>query len=122
MSRTCLRLRIKMREQKESEMNDLIKSKTLPPNHVIYRIRDYSGELIEIQMQSYNGTLENMASRMSNLQSQWAFGEYSGVNSQSFATDENGILKWVISPNCKHIAEIETKEARYILGDMSAKT
>ena len=103
-------------------MNQIVKSRKLPSNHVIYRLRDYSGNLIDNQAQPYDGTPEDMIKQMSNLQSKWAFGDISGINSQSFATDENGQLKWVIAPNCLSMAEVGTKEARYILGDISART
>ena len=36
------------------------------------------------------------------------------------ATDEQGKLKYVISPNLKHIAEAGTPEASYILGDVNS--
>jgi len=105
-------------------MESLIESKQLPKNHVVYRMRDHSGRLTGIKAQPYDGTLEDMMDQMSNLQSKWEFlrDDVSGINSQNFATDENGQLKWVISPNCLHVAEIGTKEARYILGDISART
>ena len=105
-------------------MENLIKSKQLPPNHVIYRMRGHGGILTGMKAQPYDGTLENMMNQMSNLQSKWEFlrDDVSGINSQNFATDENGQLKWVIAPNCLSVAEIGTKEARYILGDISART
>jgi len=103
-------------------MENLIKSKQLPSNHVILRIRNYGGRLVDTIAQPYDGTLENMMERMGNLQSQlnW-MDNASGINSQNFATDENGQLKWVIAPNCSSVAEIGTKEARYILGDIDAR-
>ena len=104
-------------------MESLIKSKTFPKNHVIYRMRDYGGRLTGVKSQPYDGTLEDMMRQMSNLQSKWEFlrDDVSGINSQNFATDENGQLKWVIAPNCLSVAEIGTSEARYILGDISAR-
>ena len=103
-------------------MGNLIKSRGLPKNHVVLRVRNYDGRLIDTITQPYDGTLENMMERMSNLQSQlnW-MDSASGINSQNFATDENGQLKWVIAPNCLSVAEIGTKEARYILGDVSER-
>lgn len=103
-------------------MESLIKSKRLPSNHVVLRVRNYDGKLIDTISQEYDGTMENMMERMGNLQSQLNWMENaSGINSQNFATDENGLLKWVIAPNCLSVAEIETKEARYILGDIEAR-
>ena len=104
-------------------MEGLIKSKELPKNHVIFRMRNHGGRLTGIKSQSYDGTLEDMMEQMSNLQSKWEFlrDDVSGINSQNFATDENGQLRWVIAPNCLSVAEVGTKEARYILGDISAR-
>lgn len=103
-------------------MENLVKSKQLPSNHVILRIRDYDGNLIDTISQEYDGTMENMMKRMGNLQSQLNWMEdASGINSQNFATDKNGLLKWVIAPNCLSVGEIGTKEARYILGDLLAR-
>ena len=103
-------------------MGNLIKSRGLPKNHVVLRVRSYDGRLVDTIAQPYDGTLENMTERMGSLQSQlnW-MDNASGINSQNFATDENGQLKWVIAPNCSSVAEVGTKEARYILGDISAR-
>ncbi|MBA7700344.1 hypothetical protein ES703_109055 [subsurface metagenome] len=104
-------------------MNQIIKSKKFPSNHVIILVRDYNGKVIDIISQPHDGTSENIIKQMANLQSQthW-MDNVSGINSQNFATDENGQLKWVIAPNCLSMAEIGTKEARYILGDVSARS
>ena len=102
--------------------NQLIKSKKLPSNHVIIRVRDYNGKVINIISQPHDGTPENMMERMQNLQSKTYWMENaSGINSQNFATDESGQLKWVIAPNCLSMAEVGTREARYILGDIEAR-
>jgi len=104
-------------------VNQIVKSKILPPNHVVIRVRDYDGRVINIISQSHDGTPENIMERMGNLQSKTYWMENaSGINSQNFATDKNGQLKWVIAPNCLSMAEVGTKEARYILGDISART
>lgn len=103
-------------------MQDLTKSRELPKNHVILRIRNYDGKLVDAITQPYDGTLGSMMERMGNLQSQMNWMDNaSGINSQNFATDKNGQFKWVIAPNCSSVAEIGTKEARYILGDVSAR-
>jgi len=104
-------------------MNQIIKSRKLPSNHVVIRIRDYNGKLIDTISQPHNGTPEDIIKQMANLQSQtYWMDNASGINSQNFATDENGQLKWVVAPNCLSMAEVGTKEARYILGDVSARS
>jgi len=104
-------------------MNQIIESKKLPSNHVIIRVRDYDGKVINIISQPHDGTPENIIRQMENLQSQTYWMENaSGINSQNFATDKSGQLKWVIAPNCLSMAEVGTKEARYILGDISARS
>lgn len=104
-------------------MEQLTISKKLPSNHVVIRVRDHDGEVIDIISQPHDGLPENIMNRMSNLQSQlYWMNDVSNLNSQNFATDENGQLRWIISPNCLHMAEVGTKEARYILGDLSART
>ena len=103
-------------------MYQIIKSKQLPKNHVVIRVRDYNGRVINIISQPHNGTPEDIIRQMGNLQSQtYWMDNASGINSQNFATDENGQLKWVVAPNCLSMAEVGTKEARYILGDISAR-
>lgn len=102
-------------------MEQLTISKKLPSNHVVIRVRDYDGNVIDVISQSHDGSPENIIDRMRNLQSQtYWMDDASGINSQSFATDENGQLRWVIAPNCLSMAEVGTKEAKYILGDLSA--
>lgn len=104
-------------------MSDLQKSKKLPSNHVVIRIRDYDGKVIDIISQPHNGTPGDIIKQMGNLQSKTCWMENaSGINSQNFATDEGGQLKWIVAPNCLSMAEIGTKEARYILGDISARS
>lgn len=104
-------------------MNRIIKSNQLPKNHVVIRVRNYNGKVIDIISQPHDGTPDDIIKQMGNLQSKTYWMENaSGINSQNFATDENGQLKWVIAPNCLSMAEIGTKEARYILGDISART
>lgn len=104
-------------------MNQIIKSKQLPRNHVVIRVRDYDGNVIDIISQPHDGTPDDIISQMGNLQSKaYWMEDASGINSQNFATDKNGLLKWVIAPNCLSMAEVGTKEARYILGDISART
>ena len=104
-------------------MYQIIKSKQLPKNHVVIRVRDYNGRVINIISQPHNGTPEDIIRQMGNLQSQtYWMDNASGINSQNFATDENGQLKWVVAPNCLSMAEVGTKEARYILGDISARS
>jgi hypothetical protein len=44
----------------------------------------------------------------------------SNVESRIGATNASGKPKWIISPNFRHIAEIGTDQARYILGDIEA--
>lgn len=104
-------------------MNQIIKSKTLPKNHVVIRCRDYDGKVTDIISQPHDGTSDDIIKQMGNLQSKtYWMDNVSGINSQNFATDENGQLKWVVAPNCLSMAEVGTKEARYILGDISART
>lgn len=104
-------------------MNQIIRSKTLPKNHVVIRCRDYDGKVIDIISQPHDGTPDDIIRQMQNLQSKtYWMDSVSGINSQNFATDERGFLKWVVAPNCLSMAEVDTKEARYILGDVSARS
>ena len=103
-------------------MKNLVKSKQLPKNHVFLRVRDYEGKVIGAIKHPYDGTFEGMQKSAERLSSElnW-MDNASGINSQIGATDSEGQFKWIISPNCRHIAEIGTREARYILGDISAR-
>lgn len=104
-------------------MSNLQKSKKLPSNHVVIRCRDFDGKVIDIISQPHDGTPNDIIKQMGNLQSKtYWMDNVSGINSQNFATDENGQLKWVVAPNCLSMAEVGTKEARYILGDISARS
>jgi hypothetical protein len=104
-------------------MKELIKAKRLPENHVVFRALDFQGRVKGIYTQPYDGSIEDMVDQMMNLQNriQFMYDDCSGINSQNFATDEKGELKWVISPNGRYVSEVGTADARYTLGDISAK-
>lgn len=89
----------------------------IEPNTVYFRMVGFDLELIGFKYHDYNGTLEDMADVAGKLQAEGSFlNDASQIQSQSCATDENGNLKYIISPNCLHIAERGTQEADYILG------
>lgn len=101
------------------------KSEKIPPNSSFIEVVDYDGNLTARVALPHNGTPEGAVESAKRVQAHanrnfaWK-SEFYNTNSRLGATDANGKLKWVISPNMAHVAEAGTKEARYILGDLSA--
>lgn len=101
-----------------------------PANVVILLVRNYYGDTIGEFARKYNGTRKDMVRQMFHLEKliEDTLG-WSGpnnpqginhINSFRGATDRNGRPAWVISPNGRHVARAGSREARYILGDLSA--
>ena len=89
----------------------------LPQNSVIREIRDYEGRLNGYKVMKHNGDpkgIIEIAKIISALLC--ANPDFSNIQSRTIVTDENGIPKWSVSPNCKHLAEIGTEDFKYILG------
>lgn len=98
----------------------------LPPNSAFVKVVNYDGITQGYVAVPYDGTPEGAIASLAKAQKHahdnfaWKT-EYYNIESQNGATDENGKLKWVISPNRAHLAEPTTDQARYILGDLSAR-
>lgn len=98
----------------------------IPPNVAFVKVVNYDGVTQGYVTVPYDGTPEGAVAALAKAQQHasdnfaWK-DEYYNTESQNGATDESGKLKWVISPNRLHLAEPTTSEARYILGDLSAR-
>ena len=87
-------------------------------NVVVRDVRDRDGQKLGRIIEPHNGTVDGMVAA-ARAASDRMFAEYSdasNVGSRICATDASGNLKWAISPNFLHIAEVGTKEASYIWG------
>jgi len=87
-------------------------------NFVIREIRDFEGNILGYAKYQHNGQVAGIMESAQKLTSilEQELGGWSNINSRIFATDESGKIKWAISPNFKHLAEIETDEAQNIWG------
>ena len=92
-------------------------------NKVIIVIKDFDGNKVSVMSMKYDGSAEGAVKVAAILQAE-AFLKYqraSNMESTIGTTDENGDPKWIISPNLRHVAEVKTKEARNIAGDINLK-
>lgn len=87
-------------------------------NVVIRDVRDRDGHRLGRVIEPHDGT-ESAVIAAARRVTERMFAEYfdaSNVESRICATDSNGKLKWAISPNFAHIAEVGTEEASCIWG------
>jgi len=111
----------------EGERNDLedglfVKGLGLPLQ-VVREVRGLEGEVLGYVHAAYDGSPEGAARVARGLGHEIddRFGMvWSNVASRIGATDWQGHLCWVVSPNFAHVAEHGTREAAYIWGDLSA--
>ena len=87
-------------------------------NVVLRHVCDSSGVCIGIVIQPHDGTEAGLitAARRATRRMYLEYAEPSNVESRIAATDDTGKLRWCISPNFQHLAEIGTDEASYIWG------
>jgi len=101
---------------------EIRKSKVWQKPNIVFRdVCDFDGNHFAIEMMKYDGTPENavMIAEKLTQQISYKYGtEWSNIQSRIGATDEHGKPKYTISPNFRHIAEVDTKEARYIWGEI----
>lgn len=118
-----------------SEQTSLEKSSRLPANQVFYRMTDGQGRLVTTLTEPYDGSPQDMQRAHADLKrramqiadqraaARGASGtqveDYSNVMSKAGATNAEGNPSHVIAPNGT-IAKVNTKDARYIWGDLSA--
>lgn len=89
---------------------------------VVRDVRDRNSFRLGKLTEPHDGTEAGIVAAARTL-TERMFSEYfdaSNVESRMGATDDAGNLKWAISPNFAHIAEIGTDEASYIWGGKSA--
>ena len=90
-------------------------------NVVIRDVRDRYGHRLARLTQPHDCTEAGIldAARTVTEQMFALYFDASNVESRMCATDANGKVKWAISPNFLHIAEVGTLEASYIWGDLN---
>ena len=87
-------------------------------NVVVRDVRDRDGFKLGRLIEPHDGT-ESGVIAAAQRASERMFAEYfdaSNVESRICATDTSGKLKWAVSPNFLHLAELGTDEADYIWG------
>jgi|GEM_PF-2906138 len=91
-----------------------------PPNTVFRIVRDSEGELLDILAYKYDGSKESAIKAAEKVTHQmYAFyPDASNIESIIGASDADGYPKYTISPNFRHIADVNTEsvEAKYIWG------
>ena len=100
-------------------------TKSLPPNVSFVQVRNYNGDVQGYVTFPHDGTPEGIMASASTArdvvyQQFDSGGEFSNLESINAATDENGKIKWIISPNLAHLSEVGTPQAKYTLGDLNA--
>jgi hypothetical protein len=92
-------------------------------NVVVRDVRDRDGCKLGRVVEPHDGTERGVIAAAKTATDRM-FSEYStasNVESRICATDANGKLKWAVSPNFLHIAEVGTDEASYIWGDLTRR-
>jgi hypothetical protein len=87
-------------------------------NVVVRDIRDRDGCKLGRLIEPHDGTEGGVIAAAQRI-SDKMFTEYSdasNIESRICATDASGKLRWVVSPNFEHLAEVGTDEADYIWG------
>jgi hypothetical protein len=85
-------------------------------NVVLRNVRDRSGNRLATLVEPHDGT-ENGVIAAAQRATDRMYAEYpeaSNIQSLICATDAAGALKWSISPNFRHLAEVGTEDARLI--------
>jgi len=79
-------------------------------------VRDRDGNLLGTIINRHDGTAAGIiaAARIASEQMYLDYPEASNIQSRIGATDADGVLRWSISPNFRHLAEIGTDQAEYI--------
>jgi len=90
---------------------------------VIIEARNYDGRRLGLPLVYHDGTMESMVKKAMWLSSalSMCYDRVSHVNSRILGIDATGKC-YAISPNGCHVAEVGTKEAAYIGGDVTART
>jgi hypothetical protein len=98
----------------------------LPPNTALVNLVNNDGQVTAVVGLPYDGTLESLVRAQAQLDEKIASRyewrkQYTKSMSQRGGTDAEGNPAFVVSANLKSVAAVGTPEARYILGDLSAK-
>lgn len=92
-------------------------------NVVVRDVRDRDGCKIGRVVEPHDGS-EHGVITAARTATDRMFSEYStasNVESRICATDASGRVKWAVSPNFLHIAEVGTDEASYIWGNLTRR-
>lgn len=91
-------------------------------NFVVRDVRDRNGSRLGTLAERHDGTEAGIiaAAQRATDRMYADYPEASNIQSRMGATDATGKLKWSISPNFNHLAEIGTEEANYIWGNITA--
>ena len=90
-------------------------------NMVVRDVRDRDACKLGRVTEPHDGTEFGViaAARIATDRMYTEYSSASNVESRICATDAEGKLRWAVSPNFLHIAEVGTEEAAYIWGDLS---
>ena len=85
-------------------------------NVVVRDVRDGQANRLAIIVERYDGTEVGLieASRRATARMHEMHPEASDIQSRIAATDLTGTVRWSVSPNLLHIAEMGTDEAEFI--------
>jgi hypothetical protein len=90
-------------------------------NVVVRDVRDRDGFKLGRIVEAHDGSEAGIVAA-AQAATERMFAEYSSasnVESRICATDTDGKVRWAISPNFLHIAEVGTDEAAYIWGGLA---
>lgn len=92
-------------------------------NVIVRDVRDRDGFKLGRVIEPHDGTEDGViaAAKAATDRMYAEYSTASNVESRICATDANGKLKWAVSPNFLHIAEVGTDEASYIWGDLTCR-
>lgn len=87
-------------------------------NVVVRDVRDRDGVKLGRVVEPHEGTEAGVvAAAQRASERMWVeYSDASNVESRICATDASGRVRWAVSPNFLHIAEVGTEEAAYIWG------
>ena len=93
-------------------------------NVVVRDVRDRDGSKLGRVVEPHDGTEAGIvAAAQRASERMWVeYSDASNVESRICATNASGKIRWAISPNFVHIAEVGTDEAAYIWGDLSHRS
>ena len=111
------------RSRPERSAGKFAKSVGYYRNIVVRDVRDTNGNNLGTLVEPHDATEAGViaAAQRATDRMYAEYPEASNIESRIGATDATGRLKWSISPNFKHLAEIGTDEACYIWGDVAAR-